>query len=219
MATWGRTQPRIRIPSVSATDTKGENILWPVNDHRSVGSTSSQPNNRSTEWKINGMLSTLISLPNTILKTRGPSARKRVRWESYDYSIHLQTPSRFSICVFYCRSRQLITRRPQGSHIESYLWVNQETEMLNRAWLAALICYLWLISELLKPQVFALPHQSRGPPPLCTPGPTMHIDGLFKWQAGNNGWGTKSFQCLVNCLSSETGPTAFPLPSSFQMLL
>ena len=28
--------------------------------------------------------------------------------------------------------------------------------------------------------------------------------------------GTKSPPCLVNCLYSETGPTAFPLPSSLE---
>lgn len=171
------------------------------------------------EWKANWLLSTLISLLNTILKTHKPSADKCTSLESYDYMVHLQTPLCCSICVFYCRSRQLITTRPQGSHIEAYLWANQETEILNRAWLAALICYLWLISELLDPQVFALTHKSWWPPPFCTLGPAMHIDGLLKWQAGNNGWCTKSFQCLVNGLSSETGPTTFPLPSWFQMLL
>ena len=219
MAAWGYTHPRLRIPSDSAIDTEGENLLWPVTCHRAVEPTRCQHNNRRREWKVNWMLSTLISLLNTLLKTHRPSTHQRTSLESYDHSTHLQTPLRGSICVFYCRSRQLITRRPGGSHIEAYLWANQETKILNRAWLAALMCYLWLISAQLNPQVFALPHKSGSRPPLCTPGPTMHIDSLFKWQAGNNGWGTKSFQCLVNCLSFETGPATFPLPSSFQMLL
>lgn len=219
IATLVQTHPRMRIPSVSAIDVKGENILWPVTGHRAVESTSCQHNSRSREWKANWLLSTLISLLNTILKTRRPSAHRCPSLESSDYSLHLQTPLCCLICVFYCRSRQLITRRPRGSHIEAYLWANQELEILNRAWLAALICYLWLISEPLNPQVFALTRKSRCPPPLCTLAPTMHIDSLFKWQAGNNGWRTKSLQCLVNCLSSETGPTRFPLSSSFQMLL
>lgn len=157
MATLTCIHSKIRIPSVSAIKlleklfygqwlVTGQLSLQVVNILTGVG-----------EWKVNWLLSMLISLLNKILKARKPSAHKCTSLESYDYTIHLQTPLCCSICVFYCRSRQLITRRPWGSHIEAYLWANQETEILNRAWLAALICYLWLISELFDPQVFALP--------------------------------------------------------------
>lgn len=107
-------------------------------------------------------------------------------------NVHLQTSLNCLDCTLYCRSGLLITRTPQGSHIQPYLWANQETEILNRAWLAALICYLWLISELLNSQVFAPANKSCFLPPLCTYGPAMHMWSLFKWQAGNNWWCIKS---------------------------
>ena len=150
----------------SADRHRGRECFTVVNDHRAAGPTRRPPRDRSAVWTGSGLLRTLRS-PLTQF-SRPADLPQHAGWESYDYRVHLQTPLHSNICVFYCRSRLLITRRPWGSHTEAYLWPNQETEILNRAWLASLICDLWLISGLLHPQVFALHHKSRCPPPLCT---------------------------------------------------
>lgn len=51
MAILAHIHPQIRIPSVSAIETKGENILWPVTGHRAAGCTSCQHTNRSRRMK------------------------------------------------------------------------------------------------------------------------------------------------------------------------
>lgn len=57
-------------------------------------------------------------------------------------------PSRVWLLVHW-RSGRSFTPRPEGAHILSPLWPHKESQVLRRAWLAALICYLWLISEAL----------------------------------------------------------------------
>lgn len=57
-------------------------------------------------------------------------------------------PSRVWLLVHW-RSGWSFTPRPEGAHIVSPLWPHKESQVLRRAWLAALICYLWLISEAL----------------------------------------------------------------------
>lgn len=54
-------------------------------------------------------------------------------------------PSRVWLLVHW-RSGRSFTPRPKGAHILSPLWPHKESKVLRRAWLAALICYLWLIS-------------------------------------------------------------------------
>lgn len=51
MATLPPIHPKIRISSVSAMETQGETILWPVTGHRAVESTSCQHTNRSRGMK------------------------------------------------------------------------------------------------------------------------------------------------------------------------
>lgn len=131
MATSGHTPPGLRIPSVQQW-TQRESVLQRVNGHRAAGSTRCPPRDRSAVWKGSGLLRTLMSLPNTVLKTCRPARSVQVESPTITAST-CQTPLRSNICVFYCRSRHLITRRPWGSHIEAYLWPNQETEILNRA--------------------------------------------------------------------------------------
>lgn len=49
--------------------------------------------------------------------------------------------------LVHWRSGWSFTPRPEGTNILSPLWPHKESQVLRRAWLAALICYLWLISE------------------------------------------------------------------------
>lgn len=51
MAALACIHSKIRIPSVSAIETTGETILWPVTGHRAVESTSCQHTNRSRGMK------------------------------------------------------------------------------------------------------------------------------------------------------------------------
>lgn len=66
-----------------------------------------------------------------------------------------RSPSSVWLLVHW-RSGWSFTPRPEGAHILSPLWPHKESQVLRRAWLAALICYLWLISEALSHRWWSL---------------------------------------------------------------
>lgn len=115
--------------------------------------------------------------------------------------------------LVHWRSGRSFTPRPEGAHILSPLWPHKESQVLRRAWLAALICYLWLISESLSHRwrcwAVNLTQQTFDAPCNCVyecvclcvcprsqdarVSPMVHMQKPFRWKAGHksNGCGMK----------------------------
>lgn len=105
--------------------------------------------------------------------------------------IHITSiqPLLFSVrWVVHWRSRWSFTPRPEGTHRLSRLWGHKESQVPRRAWLAALICYLWLISQ-------TLSHRWWCQAINLTQSPlTVHV-----------------FVCMCACVSSPRGSTLGPM--------
>ena len=143
---------------------------------------------------------------------------------------HLIPPQLSVWLLVHWRSGRSFTPRPEGAHILSPLWPHKESQVLRRAWLAALICYLWLISEALSHRWWSLAVNLIRPIfdgmyvcvciLVCVPlpqdaqvGPVVNMQRLFRWKAGHksNGWRMKPSQadkstyvkrkCMCTCVS------------------
>lgn len=126
--------PKMRILSLSATDTVGENILWPVAGHRAVESTSCQHTTNSREMKskltvkhsdkppvLTPLQASQAFCPQTCTLRRTRQQRPPAN--------HIV---RLDLCVLL-EVKAVNQQTASGSHREAYLWANQETEILNRA--------------------------------------------------------------------------------------
>lgn len=91
--------------------------------------------------------------------------QRLIWWERPRLQFH-RSPCRVWLLVHW-RSGWSFTPRPEGAHILYPLWPHKESQVLRRAWLAALICYLWLISEALSHRWWSLAVNLTWPTSVC----------------------------------------------------